>query len=147
MTVGTFQCPSCRRNLTHEQYEPGREMCRQCARDADQLAASGVSQGRPAVQAPANGRIHTGALLTLIGGLFMLTGLHFLLIAPGQPAGDTGNGYGLPREVVNIQRITIGETFTIVGGVFLAAAWRPRTVRYLTSRVLSAGVPGRARHR
>ena len=53
----------------------------------------------------------------------MLVGLYFLLIAPGE---TVSGEYGLTREVVNIQRLTIGETFTIVGAVFLAAAWRPR---------------------
>jgi hypothetical protein len=31
-----------------------------------------------------------------------------------------------PGGVANLQKLTIGETFTIVGAIFLAAAWRPR---------------------
>jgi hypothetical protein len=56
--------------------------------------------------------------LTAVGILCLVVGLYFLFVAPGDTA-------VLGHDVVNIQRLTIGETFTIIGAIFLAAAWRP----------------------
>ena len=53
-------------------------------------------------------------VLTVIGILSLLIGLYFLLLAPGEGEG-----------VVNLQRLTIGETLSICGAVFLAAGMRP----------------------
>jgi len=66
------------------------------------------------------------ALLTSLGLAFMLVGLNFLF-NPGVPVDGAYRGIGsvLPDNVVNLQRLTMGETFTIVGAIFLAAAWRP----------------------
>lgn len=58
----------------------------------------------------------------------MLGGL-YLLVNPGvkvDAASLGALGASIPSEVVNLQRLTMGETFTIVGAIFLAAAWRPR---------------------
>jgi hypothetical protein len=52
--------------------------------------------------------------LGIAGGLFFATGMYYLTIAPG--LGDT----------VNLQRLTMGETFTIVGAIFCGFAWRPK---------------------
>jgi hypothetical protein len=49
-------------------------------------------------------------------------GLYFLL-NPEAPA-QYGSSYS--SGVVSIQKLTLGDTFTIVGAIFLAAAWRPR---------------------
>lgn len=55
-------------------------------------------------------------MLSLLLGLGCLAfGLWFLVVQPTQ-SGD----------VVNLQRLTIGETSSIAGAVFLAAAMRPR---------------------
>ena len=52
--------------------------------------------------------------LAVAGALFFATGMYYLTIAPG--TGDT----------VNLQRLTMGETFTIVGAIFVGFAWRPK---------------------
>lgn len=62
------------------------------------------------------------------GVVFMIAGLFFLIVAPGETV-PTLNDLGLPgvpQTVVNLQRLAMGETFTITGAVFLAAALRPR---------------------
>jgi hypothetical protein len=66
--------------------------------------------------------VETGAPLTIIGILFMLVGVWHLL-NPGLPGYE---GALLGRGVANLQRLAIGETFTIAGAIFLATAWRPR---------------------
>ena len=59
-----------------------------------------------------------GSVLGWSGAVMMLVGLYFLF----RPVG----GEVLGQEIVNFQKLTIGETFTISGAVFLAAALRPR---------------------
>jgi CheY-like chemotaxis protein len=48
------------------------------------------------------------------------------LLNPGVQVDSALSGGLIPGEVANPQKLTIGETFTIVGAIFLAAAWRPR---------------------
>lgn len=62
--------------------------------------------------------------LTLMGLGFLVAGLWFLF-NPGVDSGSASTSL-LSGSVVNLQRLTIGETFSIVGSVFLASAWRPR---------------------
>jgi hypothetical protein len=40
--------------------------------------------------------------------------MYYLVVSPG--LGDT----------VNLQRLTMGQTFTIVGAIFCGFAWRPK---------------------
>lgn len=65
----------------------------------------------------------TGICLGL-GFLFMVTGLYFLVLAPG----ETTSVLGTTVAVANLQRLTIGETSSIVGAIFLAAGLRPRWI-------------------
>lgn len=54
------------------------------------------------------------------GTLFLVVGLYFLF-NPSEPG-----AYGEVSHVANIHRLTIGETLSIVGAIFLAAGLRPR---------------------
>ena len=56
-------------------------------------------------------------ILGVIGILFEVIGLYFLLVGPS--VATTG-------DIVNLHRLTLGETFTIAGAIFVAAQWRPR---------------------
>lgn len=56
--------------------------------------------------------------LTLAGTLCLAVGFYFLVLAPGTSS-------GLGGTVVNLQRMTLGETLSLMGAIFLAAAWRP----------------------
>lgn len=56
-----------------------------------------------------------GRVLGLAGALFFATGMYYLL----NPA--VGNS-----ETINLQRLTMGETFTIVSAIFCGFAWRPK---------------------
>lgn len=55
--------------------------------------------------------------LVIAGALFFGTGMYYLVVAP------TVAGYG---DTVNLQRLTMGETFTIVGAILSGFAWRPK---------------------
>jgi hypothetical protein len=57
-----------------------------------------------------NDRFPIGGFAVIIGILLALIGLYFLLVAP------SSNG-----DVVNLQRLTIGETLTICGAIFIGA--------------------------
>ena len=106
-------------------------MCPDCIAKADAKAAAQPGPVTHAVEkAPAATARASGVALTLLGLACLAVGLYFLL----NPAVDNFDAYlagiqtgiSVPREVVNIHRLTLGETFTIVGAIFLAAAWRPR---------------------
>jgi len=56
-------------------------------------------------------------LLGIIGVICSLIGLYFLVGNPSAP-GDAA--------IVNLQKLTIGETLTICGVILIAAEWRPR---------------------
>src|SRR5688572_8901585 len=53
-------------------------------------------------------------LLMVAGTILLLIGLYLLILSP------SSNG-----EVVNLQRLYIGQTLTIVGAIFFAAGCRP----------------------
>ena len=65
----------------------------------------------------------SGSILTPIGAVLLLVGLYFLLF-PGSPV-DTSAlgalGSLAPTEVVNLQKLAIGMTASVVGAIFLAA--------------------------
>jgi hypothetical protein len=56
-----------------------------------------------------------------VGLVFWAFGLWFLFNPSVPIDSDT-----VSQSVVNLQRLTMGETFTIAGSVFLAVAIRPR---------------------
>jgi hypothetical protein len=118
---GSFTCERCGRKLSvNLEHEPG--ICRECAVPAAQVAVS-PARALPVRDARSDG-VQSTAPLTLVGFLFVAIGLYFLVLEPGAATGDyTGL---VPSRVVNLQRLAMGETFTICGAVFLAAAWRPR---------------------
>ena len=62
----------------------------------------------------------TGACIAL-GIMFMLVGVYFLVVAPGE-----ATGIGALPQVADLQRLTLGETCSLVGAIVLAAAVRPR---------------------
>jgi hypothetical protein len=84
----------------------------------------------PVVQASANDARQQVAtergsqkLCVYVGLFFMVLGLYFLL-NPEVPVAD---GLGIAVSyVANIHRLTLGQTFSIVGAIFLASGIRPR---------------------
>jgi hypothetical protein len=65
-------------------------------------------------------------MCNVVGGVFLLVGLYFLVVAPGMPmAEDMSDSVGALR-VANFHRLAMGQAFTVAGAIFLAAAWRPR---------------------
>jgi hypothetical protein len=67
--------------------------------------------------------------LAIAGGLFMLAGLYFLLVAPGEAVSGVGAIFGRSDDtmrVANLHRLTLGETFTITGAILSGFAWRPK---------------------
>ncbi len=61
------------------------------------------------------------ALCITLGLLFGCIGLWFLVVSP-----SIGTVELLGGDVVNLHRLALGETSSIVGAIFLAAAMRPR---------------------
>lgn len=53
----------------------------------------------------------------IAGVLLLLAGLYFLVLDPGSPAS---------AEIINLQKISIGQTLSIVGAIFIGFQWRPR---------------------
>lgn len=69
------------------------------------------------------------APLTALGLLFFAVGMFYLFnpAAPTDPETAVGSlAAALPMRVANLQRLAIGQTFSIVGAIFCAVAWRPR---------------------
>ncbi|MBB3277426.1 MULTISPECIES: hypothetical protein [unclassified Pseudoxanthomonas] len=84
---------------------------------------SAPAQSPPAAQSFAQEKGSVSACLVL-GVVFLLIGLYFLI----DPTTNSSSPYGsidLPK-VANIHKLTLGQTFSIMGAVFLAAGLRPR---------------------
>lgn len=62
--------------------------------------------------------------LGILGILSLLARLYFLLVSPGDPTGADLLGQG--RDVVNLQRLYLGQTAVLVGAIFIAAEWHRR---------------------
>lgn len=60
------------------------------------------------------------AVCLVLGLCFLAIGLWYLVVSPGLGSALLG------QDVVNLQKLTIGETSSIMGAIFLAAAARPR---------------------
>jgi hypothetical protein len=57
----------------------------------------------------------------MIGLPLLALGFYFLVMAPGEAEVEIMN-----RTVVNMHRLALGQTSSICGSIFLAAALRPR---------------------
>src|SRR5688572_29921032 len=77
--------------------------------------ASGTGLGRSTADTPA------GVIMcNVVGALFLLVGLYFLVVAPGMPmAEDMSDSVGALR-VANFHRLAMGQAFTVAGAIFLA---------------------------
>lgn len=65
--------------------------------------------------------VDSAGILTLLGLACLAIGLYYLVLEPGNP-----DGSGLSGGTVTIHRLYMGQTFTLAGVIFCAAAWRPR---------------------
>ena len=64
---------------------------------------------------PGGGRLY---ILGVIGILSLAVGLYFLFFSSG--------------EMVNLHRLGIGQTLAIIGALFIAAEWRPKSSTHTT---------------
>jgi hypothetical protein len=79
-----------------------------------QRAYTPLVRGAPQ-DATHNEQFPMAGFAAIVGIFLSMIGLYFLVVAPS----ETG-------EIVNLQRLTIGETLTICGVIFLAVAMRSR---------------------
>lgn len=63
------------------------------------------------------------------GIAFMLVGVYFLATAPSE-----STGFDAIPQVANLHQLTIDETCSIVGAIFVAAGIRPRWVARIDAR-------------
>jgi hypothetical protein len=68
--------------------------------------------------------------LTLLGLICIAAGVFFFL-NPESPMNIDRSSLGMfagliPDSIVNLQKLILGQTLTLAGAIFLAAAWRPR---------------------
>ena len=91
-------------------------------------AIAPAAQLRQAPIGPPGKREGSAFLCAAIGLGCWLVGAYFLVLEPSNPgATDLGSFIGqAPAAVVNLHRLTLGQTLIISGSVFVAAALRPR---------------------
>lgn len=126
----TLQCTNC------GVFKPEREtrrtasglLCDTCRRALDAGAGAEVPGDTATQAARPAAATDVRAATCIIVGLFALSVGLFLLFNPGVPVQDpAGVLRDATPEVVNLQRLTIGQTFSIIGAIFLAAGIRPRS--------------------
>ncbi len=91
----------------------------QAVGDADRRPLSPGTSVR--AQSPHQPESGSAQACVSLGIIFSAIGIWFLLLSPGE-----GSAEILGRSVVNLQRLAIGQTSSIVGAIFLAVALRPR---------------------
>lgn len=107
MTSTLSECPSCGRVAI---VAKAGGLCASCSSDPDAVAEQPPQAELSAVTRGAGSEMLCG----LLGAVLLAIGFSLLIFFPGEGG------------VVNLQRLYIGQTTAIVGGVFLAAAARPR---------------------
>ena len=86
-----------------------------------EITATAVSDepaAKPAEQSRVVASSNSVVVLTVVGVVCLTIGLNFLLLTPSNPD-QVGNA-------ISIQRLIIGQTFTLAGVIVCAVAWRPR---------------------
>jgi len=116
LKVGGFTPPP-RQRRGWRWLAPAVACCDPCLGDRCDYPVGDSGRSVPGQPHRAGGSPGGGAIavLTVLGLLASGIGLWYLF-----------NPSVGPSEVVNLQRLTMGETFTIAGALFLGAAWRPR---------------------
>jgi hypothetical protein len=107
----SLSCHNCGQNYPAEELREfdNRGYCPGCV-------ANGAHMAHAEHSAIATVKERGNSLLCVAIGVACLVGaLYFLVLNPGS-GGD----------IVNLQKMTLGETLGISGAVFFAAAWRPR---------------------
>ena len=82
---------------------------------------AGSTDSAPIPIAQASTEAGSGQGCILLGIIFLVVGFWFLVVDPSASHADI-----LGARVGNLQLLTIGETSSIVGAIFLAAGIRPR---------------------
>ncbi len=99
----------------------------ECQQEAERRTAAGDAGRSPEKVMTSTPDATAGLIMcNVLGVLFLLVGLYFLVVEPGNPVADTLPDSVAGIRVVNFQRLAIGQAFTVAGAIFLAAAWRPR---------------------
>lgn len=108
-------CSECGEQLPHAilQLIPRQVLLASEARNVSMAVLRSNSEAAGTGPAAGIGARGSAATCVLTGLLFLGVGLHFLLWNTS--------------EVVNLHRLTLGETFSIVGAIFLAVGIRPRS--------------------
>ena len=65
----------------------------------------------------------SAAICVLLGLLFMLVSVYFLVVAPSEGSTEF---LGRTLAVTRLQRLAIGQTSSIIGAIYLAAGFRRR---------------------
>jgi len=108
----------------HPQCRPEAER-RVAASDAARSAKEAATSSPAAFSSTPN--TPTGVILcNVLGIVFLLAGLYFLVLEPGNPLADALPDSVAGIRVVNFQRLAMGQAFTVAGAIFLAAAWTRR---------------------
>lgn len=125
-TVNVFQgAPYCE---PHFQYMRGQAT-------PEGAPTPSAPQSKPtadpgALAAATTGRVPPGSVepvyssrgtCIVLGILLLLVGVYFLVVSP-----SAGGAELLGRDIVNLQRVYVGQTAAICGSIFLAAGIRPR---------------------
>jgi polyferredoxin len=79
-------------------------------------------EAREQTERNATERNALAALLIVAGVLLLIIGVWYLVLVPGEDTVGLGT-------VVNLQRLYIGQTAAIVGGIFFAAGLHERATR------------------
>lgn len=115
----TVICPSCNREVpwTSEAWDAGNQRCRECA-GTDPVPTSAAAPAGSVFEDSVSG---PSIFLTVVGLSCIAVGIYFLVLHPSNPS-----EYGTGSGTITLHRLVLGQTATLAGVIFCAAAWRPR---------------------
>jgi len=124
-------CPRCKSTVpwTEQDWDALLNCCRGCSTQAfgapptAARASTGISPESPAGQTlqASNDTSGQAIFLTFLGLACIAVGLYYLVLHPSNP-----DEYGSDSGTITLHRLVLGQTATIAGVIFCAAAWRPR---------------------
>jgi hypothetical protein len=107
-------CPQCGRSVSLWTRDLASGLCADCRTGVVVTPTESVTGGLRGVHAGSAGFCFAAGIVLVV------IGLNYLL-------NPSEGGDLLGREVVNLQRLYIGQTATICGAIFVAVGARPRT--------------------
>ncbi|MDI5934671.1 hypothetical protein [Halomonas kalidii] len=123
-----MKCDRCGKNTLINYGNSSKNLCEKCA-DSSSGSQQCIHEDQNILEGrvDSNSDVNRGVAsesdsqatpwMGVVGVLLLVAGAYFLFVDPGAPSSS---------GIVNLQKMSIGQTFSIIGSIFVGFQWRPR---------------------